>query len=29
MSSAAPAKRLRLQRVMDALRKRDWLGLLF
>lgn len=27
MSSAAPAKRLRLQRLMDALRGRDWLGL--
>ena len=29
MSDAAPTKRLRLQRLMDALRKRDWLGLLF
>jgi hypothetical protein len=29
MSGAAPAKRLRLQRLRDALRARDWLGLLF
>lgn len=29
MSDAAPPKRLRLQRLIDALRTRDWLGLLF
>lgn len=29
MSEAAPTKRLRLQRLADALRRRDWLGLLF
>ena len=29
MSSATPAKRMRLQRLMEALRQRDWLGLLF
>ena len=29
MSDAAPVKRLRLERLMEALRKRDWLGLLF
>lgn len=29
MSDAAPAKRLRMQRLAEALRRRDWLGLLF
>ena len=29
MSDAAPAKRLRLQRLAEALRRRDWLGLVF
>jgi len=29
MSDATPTRRLRLQRLMDALRGRDWLGLLF
>lgn len=29
MSEAAPIKRLRLQRLMEALRRRDWLGLAF
>jgi hypothetical protein len=29
MSEPTPAKRLRLQRLADALRRRDWLGLLF
>jgi hypothetical protein len=29
MSDAALAKRLRLQRLVEALRRRDWLGLLF
>lgn len=29
MSHASPAKRLRLQRLAEALRGRDWLGLLF
>jgi len=29
VSDASPAKRLRLQRLAEALRRRDWLGLLF
>jgi hypothetical protein len=29
MSEVTPAKRLRLQRLADALQRRDWLGLLF
>ena len=29
MSEAAPVKRMRLQRLMEALRRRDWLGLGF
>lgn len=29
MSEPAPTKRLRLQRLTDALRRRDWLGLVF